>query len=242
MLYTNPSMSIPSSKELLKEALRGNSEIDVNRLHGRTFELMIHYRSKYYESKVDAFLSRLSLLDVPSEIKKRLREEMLKPVLIGEKEYSNFMEEASRRVSQTFQVISGNLAELCAQRELERVGLEKDVHFTTKKERTDIIVYHPNIRLNRNRHRIEVKNVKLRERGARGLGVDGDSFFGFFNDPNEFTRENVKIIDGLCERRSGYSYLPPSTLAQMSSKGKRFRLNTQFGKDMSAFVKAGNIP
>ena len=42
---------------------------------------------------------RLSLLDIPIEIKRRLREEMLKPIVVGEKEYSNFMEKASRRVS-----------------------------------------------------------------------------------------------------------------------------------------------
>lgn len=233
---------IPSSRELIEEALEENLDIDVNALHTKTFELMINYRSKYYESKVDAFLSRLSLLDVPMEIKKKLREEMLKPIAVGDKEYSNFMEEASRRISQTFQVISGNLAELCAQRELERVGLEKNVHFTVKKERTDIIVYHPNIRSSRTRHRIEVKNVKLRERGTRGLGFDGDSLFGFFNDPGEFSRGNVQVIDGFCQDRNGYSYIPHSTLRQMSYKGTRFRPNTQFGKDMLAFVKTGRIP
>jgi hypothetical protein len=234
--------SIPSSKELIEEASRGNPNIELNALHARTFELMINYRSKYYESKVDAFLSRLSLLDVPIEVKKKLREEMLRPIIVGDKEYSNFMEEASRRISQTFQVISGNLAELCAQRELERIGLKKDVHFTVKKERTDIIVYHPDIRSSQSRHRVEVKNVKLRERGTRGLGFDGDSLFGFFNAPGEFTRGNVQVIDTFCEKRDGYSYIPPSTLEEMDYKGTRFRPNTQFGNDMLAFVKTGRIP
>lgn len=152
------------------------------------------------------------------------------------------MEEASRRVSQTFQVISGNLAELCAQRELGRVGLEKDVHFTVKKERTDIIVYHPNIRSSQLKHRVEVKNVKLRERGTRGLGFDGDSLFGFFNDPGEFSRGNVQVIDTFCQNRNGYSYIPPLTLEQMIYRGARFRPNTQFGNDMLAFARTGRIP
>lgn len=234
--------AIPSSRELVEESLQSNSNVDVNALHAKTFELMIDYRSKYYESKVDAFLSRLSLLDVPMEIKKKLREEMLEPIRVGDKEYSNFMEEASRRISQTFQVISGNLAELCAQRELERVGLEKDVHFTVKKERTDIIVDYPNIRSSQLRHRVEVKNVKLRERGTRGLGFDGDSLFGFFNDPGEFSRGNVQVIDRFCRNRNGYSYIPPSTLEQMSYRGTRFRPNTQFGNDMLVFVRTGRIP
>jgi len=235
-------MSIPASKELIEEALQSDPNLDVNRLHSKTFELMIYYRSTYYESKVDAFLSRLTLLDIPIEIKRRLGEEMLRPIVVGEKEYSNFMEEASRRVSQTFQVISGTLAELCAQRELENVGLEENIHFTRRRERTDLIVYHPNIRSVQIRHRVEVKNVKLRERGTRGLGFDGDSLFGFFNAPNEFSRGNVEVIDDFCQDRNGYSYIPPSTLAQMIHKGNRFRPNTQFGSDMLAFVQTGRIP
>jgi len=233
---------LPSSRDLIEEALQQNPDIEVNGLHSKTFELMISYRSKYYESKVDAFLSRLTLLDVPIEIKKKLKEEILKPITVGDKEYSNFMEGASRRISQTFQVISGSLAELCARRELEGVGLEKDVHFAVRRERTDITVYHPNIRSSQSRHRVEVKNVKLRERGTRGLGFDGDSLFGFFNDPNEFSRGNVEVIDKLCQNRNGYSYIPPSTLAQMRYRGTRFRPNTQFGRDMLAFVKSGRIP
>lgn len=235
-------MSIPKSQELIEEALHSDPDADVNELHSKTFELMINYRSKYYESKVDAFLSRLNLADVPTEIKRRLREEMLKPIVAGEKEYSNFMEEASRRVSQTFQVVSGTLAELCAQRELENVGLTANVHFTRRRERTDFIVYHPNIRSVQTRHRVEVKNVKLRERGTRGLGFDGDSLFGFFDDPDEFSRGNVEVIDDFCQRRNGYAYLPPSTLDQMTYRGNRFRPNTHFGNDMLAFVQTRRIP
>ena len=248
-------MSIPSSRQLIEEAIQSDPNLDVNALHSRTFELMIHYRSKYYESKVDAFLSRLTLLDIPVEIKTKLREEMLRPVIVGEREYSNFMEEASRRVSQTFQVISGNLAELCAQRELERVGLQENINFVVgrkKRLRTDFVIYYRKESILKSyiqktepsqaQHRVEVKNVKLRERAIRGLGFDGDSMFGFFNDVGEFSRGNVDVIDNFCKQRNGYCYIPPTTLEQMTYRGTRFRPNTQFGKDMLAFAQTGRIP
>lgn len=236
------SGAIPPARELVREALGEDPNLDVNALHQRTYELMIHYRSRYYESKVDAFLSRLTLLDLPTDIKRRLKEEMLEPIVVGDKEYSNFMEEASRRISQSFQVLSGNLAELAARRELDRVGLEENVHYTVRERRTDITVYHPNVSLGRARHRVEVKNVKLRERGARGLVFDGDSLFGFFDDPGEFSRGNVEVLDNFCQKTNGYCYIPPSTLAEMSYPGIRFRPNTQFGKDMLTFVQNGRIP
>lgn len=239
---TETMPAIPSAKKLIEEALQSDPNLDVNALHSNTFELMIHYRSIYYESKVDAFLSRSSLSNIPIETKRKLREEMLKPLVAGGVEYSNFMEEASRRVSQSFQPISGKLAEICAQRELEKVGLEKDVHFTLRKERTDVIVYHPNIRSCQARHRVEVKNVKLRERAVRGLGFDGDSLFGFFDDVNEFSRGTVEIMDEICQDGNGYTYIPPSTLAQMTYRGNRIRPNTQFDRDMLAFVQTGRIP
>lgn len=248
-------MSIPSSRQLIEEAIQSDPNFDVNALHSRTFELMIHYRSKYYESKVDAFLSRLTLLDIPVEIKTKLREEMLRPVIVGEREYSNFMEEASRRVSQTFQVISGNLAELCAQRELERVGLQENINFVVgrkKRLRTDFVIYYRKESILKSyiqktessqaQHRVEVKNVKLRERAIRGLGFDGDSMFGFFNDVGELSRGNVDVIDNFCKQRNGYCYIPPTTLEQMTYRGTRFRPNTQFGKDMLAFAQTGRIP
>jgi hypothetical protein len=137
---------------------------------------MIFYRSEYYESRVNSILSELSLpLDIHEKVKKKL----LEPIVVGDKKYSNFMEEVSRRVSQVFQPISGNLAELCAERELIRFGLRRDVHYTRKKERTDIIVYYPALREFQRRHRVEVKNVSLRERATRGLAFDGDSLFRF---------------------------------------------------------------
>jgi hypothetical protein len=236
------SGAIPSARELVKEVLSENPNLDVNALHQRTYELMIHYRSRYYESRVDAFLSRLTLSNLPSNIKRKLKKEMLKPIIVGNKEYSNFMEEASRRISQSFQPLSGKIAELAAQRELDRVNLEENVHYTIRKARTDITVYHPNVNSSRARHRVEVKNVKLRERGARGLGFDGDSLFGFFEDASEFSRGNVEVIDNLCQQTNGYCYVPPSTLAEMSYRGTRFRPNTQFGKDMLFFVQNGRMP
>jgi len=234
--------AIPSSEELIEEALRNNPNFNVNDLHSATFDLMMHYKAKYYESKVDGFLSRMTLSDISPEVKRRLRIELLQPIEANNVEYSNFMEEASRRISQAFQPISGNLAELCAQRELERVGLERNIHFTRRRERTDFIVYYPNFTHCERRHRIEVKNVKIRERAVRGLGFDGDSILGFFDDPNEFSRGNVELIDSLCQERNGYCYLPNSTLEQMTYHGNRFRPNTQFGSDMLAFVQNGRIP
>ena len=102
-------------------------------------------------------------------------------------------------------------------------------------------MYHPNVSSFRAKHRVEIKNVSLRERAARGLIFDGDSLFGFFNDVNEFTRANVEVIDELCQRTNGYCYLPPSTLEMMPYKGRRFRSNTVFGRDMASFASTGRI-
>jgi len=230
---------IPSAESLLKEALKSKPQSDVNLLHAETFELMVYYRSKYYESRVDDFLSEL---DLPPEINRKVKEKLLEPVVVKNREYSNFMEEVSRRVSQAFQPISGRIAELCAERELLRIGLVEDIHFTIRKERTDIIVYYPNTRSAKARHRIEVKNVSLRERATRGLAFDGDSLFGFFNQPKEFTQSNVEILNDLCEQTKGYCYAPPNTLEAMSYRGARFRPNTLFGKDMAIFVSTGKLP
>ena len=105
------------------------------------------------------------------------------------------MEETSRRVSQTFQVISGNIAELCVERELIKIGLKLGIRYVKKAERTDFIIYYPKKDGFKKKHRIEVKNVKLRERGTRGLAFDGDTMIGFFNQPSEFTASNIEVID-----------------------------------------------
>src|SRR5579875_40866 len=181
-------------------------------------------------------------LDLPKEIHHKVKKKLLEPVIIEDKEYSNFMEEVSRRVSQAFQPVSGYLAVLCAERELERVGLVKDLHFTKRKERTDFIVYHPDVNSYKSRHRVEVKNVSLRERGVRGLAFDGDSLFGFFNQPREFTESNVNVLDRQCASTGGFCYIPPDTLTQIPHVTIRFRPNTQFGKDMASFTKTGVIP
>ena len=232
---------IPSARDLVREALQRNPNLDINSLHSATYGLMMEYKSKYYESKVDVFLSRFDLTDLPSNIRRKLKEKMLEPVVAEGVEYSNFMEEASRRISQSFQPISGKIAELCVQRELTRVGLIEENHFTIRERRTDITVYYPNVRSFQAKHRVEIKNVSLRERAARGLIFDGDSLFGFFNDVGEFTRSNVEVIDDLCQRTNGYCYLPPQTFDRMPYKGRRFRPNTVFGRDMASFSGTGRI-
>jgi len=233
---------IPPSKEILKEAEKINPNFDINEIHSKTFELIKEYRKTYYENKVNEFISRLSLSDIPNDIKLRIKEELLHPISVGDKEYSNFMEEVSRRVSQTFQVISGNIAELCVERELNRVGLKLGINYVKKKERTDIIVYYPEKQNFQKKHRVEVKNVKMRERAIRGLVFDGDSMIGFFNDPSEFSSSDIiKLIDRYCERTGGYCYVPPKTLEQIQYKGKRFKSNLEFASDMKRFAEHGII-
>ena len=91
--------TIPSARTLLQEALKHSPSLDVNSLHAETFNLMVYYRSKYYEASVDSFLSQL---DLPSGLKRQIKHKMLEPVMVADKEYSNFMEELSRGVSQAF--------------------------------------------------------------------------------------------------------------------------------------------
>ena len=231
--------TIPSAKKIMMEALRNNLDVDINTLHAKTFELLISYRSKYYERRVNELLLEV---DLPVKIRNKVKKKILEPIVVDGKEYSNFMEEVSRRVSQAFQPISGSIAELCAERELIKNGLIKGINFVRRKERADFTVYYPNITECKVKHRIEVKNVSLRERATRGLAFDGDSLFGFFNQLKEFTESNVKILDDLCSKTGGYCYVPPKLLEQIPYRGLRFRLNTQFGKDMSIFVREGQMP
>ena len=90
------------------------------------------------------------------------------------------------------------------------------------------------------KHRVEVKNVKLRERATRGL-LYGDSLFGFFDDANEFTEPHTEELDRLCKERGGYCYIPPATLSKIVYKGARFRPNTAFALDMLNFAKSGKV-
>lgn len=232
--------SLFTVEEIFNEALKQNPKANLNELHKITFLIMIEKRQKYYQAKVEAFLEKQGL---DKEIKDKLKKAMLQPVKVKDIEYSNFMEEASRRISQVFQVVSGNLAERVVERELNLAGLIKNYHYTKRKGGTDFIIYHPQIKNQKYIHRIEVKNVKLRERATRGLAFDGDSLIGFFNDPSEFTTNNINIIDSQCKKTGGYCYIPPSTLEVIKNKvkGKRFKPNTKFAFDMRKFVKTGII-
>ncbi len=170
-----------------------------------------------------------------------IEKELLKPIKVDDIEYSNFMEETSRRISQTFQVLSGNIAELCVERELIKADLKLGVHYNKKAERTDFIIFYPKKDRFKKRHRIEVKNVKLRERGTRSLAFDGDSMIGFFNQPSEFTASNIEIIEKHCKNTGGFCYIPLETLKKIKHKNSRFKSNTEFAKDMKKFVESGAI-
>lgn len=233
----------PSAKEIIEEAKRKNPKADINKLHALTFELMKKYRNSYYINKVESFLLRTSLISLPSAVKLRIRKELLKPIRAKDKEYANFMEEVSRRISQVFQPISGNLAELCVEKELIDIGLKQDINYQKKKEHADLIIYYSNFPQYKKKHRVEVKNVKLRERATRGFQFDGDSMVGFFNDPSEFTDSNIRIIDEQCKKTGGYCYIPPATLNAIKDKikNKRFKSNQDFVFDMEKFIKTGTI-
>jgi len=229
----------PSAKDLIAEAEKLAPRGDINQIHFKTYALMLKHRNNYYAQKLDMFLKKLG---ISTAIKKLLKKSLLAPVQEAGIEYSNIMEEMARRASQTFQVISGNIAELCVERELNRVGLKYGVHYDKRKERTDFILYYPTISNAKSRHRIEVKNVKLRERGTRGLAFDGDTMIGFFDDPAEFTESNTKIIEGHCKMTGGFCYMPPQTLAKIKYKSKRLKSNIEFAGNALYFIKRGKMP
>lgn len=233
----------PSAKEIIEEAKRKNPGADINKLHALTFGFIKKHRSIYYQDKIKDFLLRPSLVSLPKEIKLRIEEELLKPIRAGDKVYSNFIEETARRISQTIQTVSGNIAELCVERELINIGLKVGTNYERKKEHTDLILYYPKLPKYLKRHRVEVKNVKLRERATRGLKFDGDSMIGFFNDPSELTENNINIIDEQCKKTGGYCYIPPTALEKIKDKveNKRFKSNEEFAPDMKKFVKTGII-
>jgi len=233
----------PSAKEIIKEALGKNPRADINELHAFTFELMKKYRDIYYKDKIKDFLLRPSLANLSGKVKVKIKKELLRPIKQKDKWYINFMEEASRRISQTFQPISGYLAELCVEKELIDIGLRLKVNYEKRKEHTDLIIYYPKLPKYLKKHRIEVKNVKLRERATRGFKFDGDSMVGFFDDPSEFTSNNIDIIDAQCKKTGGYCYIPPVTLKAIKNKvkGKRFKANKELASDMRKFVRTGTI-
>jgi hypothetical protein len=233
------ALNLPSAKDIYLRALQSYPSADVNSLHKKTFDVLVQVRQEYYERRVDEILAQL---DLPKETCEKIKKKLLEPVDAKGKKYSNFIEEVSRRISQAFQPLSGQLAELCAQRELESQGLKENYHFTRRKERTDFIIYYPDISSANARHRVEVKNVSLRERAVRGLAFDGDSLFGFFNQLREFTDETVGILEKQCLKTNGYCYIPPNILRQIKYNTSRFRPNTQFGRDMAYFSKNGVFP
>ena len=233
----------PSAKEIIEEAKKRNAKADINQLHAFTFKLMMTYKDIYYRRKVGDFLLRPSIKNLPKDMKLKIGKELLKPVKGGDKQYSNFMEEASRRISQTFQPISGNIAELCVEEEFKKIGLKEKINYMKKIEHTDFVIYHPKQQNFLKKHRIEIKNVSLRERATRGLAFDGDSIVGFFNDPSEFTIENIDIINNQCIKTSGYCYIPPALLTQIKDivKNKRFKSNTELSSDVEKFIRTGII-
>ena len=83
--------------------------------------------------------------------------------------------------------------------------------------------------------------------GVRGLSFDGDSLFGFFDDPYEFTEGELKVMEKELDKTGGYVYLPPDTLEMIEEEldvdlSHILRVNTRFGSDMAQFVRTGEIP
>ena len=233
----------PSAKEIVEEALTVNPRADINQLHTLTYDVMLKHRNSYYSSKADKFLDRPFFKKLGGSLHAGIKGELLKPIIGGQIEYSNMMEEASRRISQTFQVISGNIAEVCVERELNRKGLKKGIHFLRKTNHTDFTFFHPLVKNPKSSHRVEVKNVAVRERATRGLAFDGDSLLGFFTDAGEFTDEIISIIDKHCKKTGGYCYIPPTLIKQLGTKlkGKKFKSNLEVSSDMLKFVDNGTI-
>ena len=93
---------------------------------------------------------------------------------------------------------------------------------------------------------VEIKSLKVRERGAR-TGADRkvpSILAGFFDDPREFGIEQVKEMN----RVYGAVYLPPTTLKGINEQSKRIRKsknkpllrsNRSFAKEIKKFVLSG---
>lgn len=236
-------MAILSAKKAFSEVLKRFPKESMNKLHEETYRLIQVQSQQYYRAEVDAFLKQF---EFPVSSKVKLKKRMLEPVMAGGVQYANFMEKASRRLSQSKQTTSGRIAEWCVQRELERKGLKENEHFTIRKRETDIMVYHPDMKRDRKRHRIEVKNVKMRERGIRGLAYDGDSLVGFFDEEGEFGPTTVRRINEYCSKTNGYAYVSPLIYdflrhSKNLTADTRFKLNTEIGKDMANFCKTGKL-
>ena len=183
----------------------------------------------------------LSSIDIPKDEKIKVENALLQKRKIDNIEYSNFMEEVAVRVRQSIQPLSGSLAELCVEFALKNEGLKLNEDYDRRKKHTDFTIYY--IKDKNKTHRIEVKNVSLRERGSRGLKFDGDSLAGFFNQEKEFTKENISIIDDSLNDTKGYCYVPSNILNYILSKGgKRFKDINKLGEDMKYFNLNGLMP
>ncbi len=235
---------MPPTRDIIDEILRDNPKLDVNAIHARTWDKMKEYRSRYFKEQVDIFIDSLEISD---EAKRIVRNALLEPVVIDDVEYESFLVGIGRKMSQSIQPRSGKSAEYCGEIELQRQGLERGVHFTVRNKRSDLTLYHPDLESPKATHRVEVKNMKIRERGVRGLSFDGDSLFGFFDEPGEFTEGELQVIERKLGQTGGYVYLPIGTLKSIEAKIDKdlnhiLRENTRFGPDMAKFVQTGSIP
>lgn len=234
---------LPSADDIVAEVVRKFKDLDVNGIHAKTYDSMLKHRNTYYARRVDELLDKL---EIDEAARRTVQDALLSPITIEGVRYSNFMEEVARRMSQSMQPISGRIAEVCAEIELKRAGLRRDINYGIREKRTDITIYHPRRESGATKHRVEVKNMKLRERAARGLAFDGDSLFGFFDDAREFTSGNLEVINKTCVVTGGYVYVPPRTLeiiqeGHLVPVGDRLRPNTRFGQDMAEFAERGEI-
>jgi len=235
---------MPSTRAIYEEIVNNNSNADINEIHSLVWERMQRYVRDYYTRRVDAFLEPLNVNDGAKNI---VKDALLEPVVVDGVRYGNFIVESSRRMSQSIQPRSGKAAELCGELALNREGLEKDVHYAVRDGRSDLTLHYPDIENSEEIHRVEVKNMKMRERGVRGLAFDGDSLFGFFDSPGEFTTGEMDVIEDALETTGGYVYMPSYTLNEIQSQiltepSVRLRPNTRFGSDMAEFVQTGEIP
>jgi hypothetical protein len=238
-----PVSLLPSADEIVAEVVRKFRDLDVNGIHAKTYDSLLRHRNIYYARRVDELLAKLEIDDTSRRV---VRNALLSPLRIGDVQYSNFMEEVARRMSQSMQPISGRIAEVCAEIELKRAGLNRDVDYGIREKRTDITIYHPRKERGARTHRVEVKNMKLRERAARGLVFDAESLFGFFDDPGEFTSGNLTVLEKTCIATGGYVYVPPATLevvrqGHLVPVDSRLRPNTRFAHDMAEFAHEGKI-
>jgi hypothetical protein len=236
-------MSILLARQAYSEALDEIPRSNMNSLHERAYSFIQKQQQKYYKDEVDNFLKTLKL---SSRTKTMLRRKLLQSATVNGNDYSNFMEVTVERLKQSTKSTSGRIAEWCVQRELEKKGLRKNEHFTVRKAGVDITVYHPDIEQDKKRHRIEVKNVKMRERAVRALFYRADSLVGFFDDAGEFGPDRVKEISGYCRDHKGYAYVPPVIYkflrdSRQLTCNTRFKLNTEIGKDMANFCKTGKL-